>query len=497
MPGATIDVIIVDDSPAMRQLLELLLKPEADIRVIAMAETAAEGWAAVARQPPDVMILDLELPDRPGMDLLRRVMRERPTPVVIVSANAAEGSAATVAALSAGAVAFIEKPNSIDISVEAFRGHLIQTLRVAARSGQALTRLAPKLEAPGPSQAASLQPQQLKRERVIAIGASTGGVAAIQHLLGGLGGLDLPILITQHMPAGYTRRFAERLQQTTKFRAKEAEDGDRLVPGQVLIAPGDRHLVIENIGGSIGCRLEDGPPVSGHRPSVDVMMQSVARILGNRAIGVILTGMGRDGAEGLRAIRRAGGQVAVENEQTAVVYGMPKVALELEPSAETLPLTLLPNWVLRMTTTSAAPQVRRSTGGDLRSKPIAAFRVLVVDDQKSMRGLASHALKLLGFTQVDEAESGEAALQAVQQSGCDLVLADWNMAGMSGLDLVKALRKEHDPTQLVVLMTTSENHVSKVSAAMAAGANNYLVKPCEPTKLRRSLERALMRQLPV
>jgi two-component system, chemotaxis family, chemotaxis protein CheY len=192
----------------------------------------------------------------------------------------------------------------------------------------------------------------------------------------------------------------------------------------------------------------------------------------------------------------------VESEQTAVVFGMPKAALELRASDQDLALNAIPNWILRAASEqpAAAPVQARPTASaappkDLRTKPIPAFRVLVVDDQKSMRGLASLALKQLGFHAVDEAESGEAALSAMRGADYDLMLADWNMEGMTGLDLLKAVRRERDQRQIVVVMTTSESHVSKVSEAMAAGANNYLVKPCDAPKLRQRLERALMRSL--
>jgi len=497
-----ISILVVDDSPAMQQLFELLLRGQEDLIIAAKAGSAEEGWSLLSQNPPDVVILDLELPGRPGLDLLRRIMKERPTPVVIVSANGGEGSAATIAALSAGAVAFIEKPDSIDISVMTFRSQLIDTLRIAASAGLPLARVASKLDAtasdPPPI------PANLKADRVIAIGASTGGVAAIQRVLAGLGPLPLPVLVTQHMPSGYTRRFAEKLQQTTRFKVKEAEDGDALLPGHVLIAPGGRHLSLAASGSAIVCRLDDGPTVCGHRPSVDVMFNAVAKAFGSRALGVVLTGMGRDGAEGLLAIRQAGGQTVVESEQTAVVYGMPKAALELKAAEEAVALPMLPNWILRGVTARppapASPPPNKVLPGrpkDLRTKPIPSFRVLVVDDQKSMRGLATHSLKQLGFGQVDEAESGEAALRAIDGADYDLLLADWNMDGMSGLDLLKSVRRDRDAKQLVVLMTTSESHVSKVTEALAAGANNYLVKPCEPVKLRLRLERALMRQIAV
>ncbi|MGL4974124.1 MAG: response regulator, partial [Bosea sp. (in: a-proteobacteria)] len=220
-----------------------------------------------------------------------------------------------------------------------------------------------------------------------------------------------------------------------------------------------------------------------------------------RAVGVLLTGMGRDGAQGLLQMREAGAATVVESEQTAVVFGMPKAALELKAAAEDVALPAIPNWIMRAVNLDAKPPERRPAAAqaapskDLRSMPVSAFRVLVVDDQKSMRGLASLSLKELGFNMVDEAASGEEALLAMKAADYDLLLADWNMDGMSGLDLLKNVRRERNQNQIVVVMTTSEAHVSKVSEAMAAGANNYLVKPCDATKLRQRLERALMRSL--
>ncbi|MGL4975623.1 MAG: chemotaxis protein CheB, partial [Bosea sp. (in: a-proteobacteria)] len=269
-------LLVVDDSPAMQQLFSLLLGTEPDLEIVATAGSAEEGWVHFCKHLPDVVVLDLELPGRPGLDLLRRIMKERPTPVVIVSANGGEGSQNTVDALAYGAVAFIEKPNAVDTSIDVFRQHLARTLKLAARTGPPLARVAPKLDA---RQAGATVPLNLARDKVVAIGASTGGVAAIQRVLAGLGSLPLPILITQHMPAGYTKRFAERLQQTTAFTVKEAQDGDTLAPGCVHIAPGDRHLVLVRHGHGLACQLDDRPLVSGHKPSVDVMFQSVAEHL--------------------------------------------------------------------------------------------------------------------------------------------------------------------------------------------------------------------------
>jgi two-component system, chemotaxis family, protein-glutamate methylesterase/glutaminase len=184
------------------------------------------------------------------------------------------------------------------------------------------------------------------QNRVVAIGASTGGVAAIQHILIALDQAPLRIIVTQHMPAGYTQRFAQRLQQITGYEVKEAEDGDIVIPGRVLIAPGDRHLTLTGGRGAIACKLLDGPPVCGHKPSVDVMFESVVKVVGPKAVGVLLTGMGRDGAEGLLALRQSGALTVCESQQTATVFGMPKVALDIGASDCAVDLPDIAQWIL-------------------------------------------------------------------------------------------------------------------------------------------------------
>jgi two-component system chemotaxis response regulator CheB len=494
-----IDILIVDDSPAMQQLLSLIIGAESDLNINGVAASAEQGWQLFCRATPDVVVLDLELPGRPGMDLLRRIIREKPVPVIIVSANGGTGSAETIEALAAGAVAFIDKPDSITISPEQFRVLLIQTLRQSAQSTGALTRLAPRLSSP-----AAEPPRHgnvASAARVLAIGSSTGGVPAAQSVLKGLGGARLPIVLAQHMPAGYTRRLAERLSQTTGYDAREATDGAALEPGKIFVAPGDLHLIVERAGGGYRCRLDSGPEVSGHRPSVDVLFRSVAEACGPKGIGVILTGMGRDGAEGLLAMRKAGAMTVAEAEQTAIVFGMPKAAIQMGAAAETLPLPMIPGFLLNTLSPGPVQPARAPApppqGKDLRTKSISAFRVLVVDDQRSMRGLAAMSLKQLGFTLVEEAESGEAAIKRVGEEEFDLILLDWNMDGMSGLDALKTIRKQRGPRDLAVIMATSENSISKVHEATVAGASNYLVKPYDAINLKNRLERALMRSIPI
>jgi two-component system chemotaxis response regulator CheB len=496
-------ILVVDDSPAMQQLLRIVIEAEPDLRLIGVAGSAEEGWGLFAADAPDIVLLDLELPGRPGLDLLKRIIRERPAPVIIVSANGGTGSTETISALAAGAVAFIDKPDTVNISLDSFRATLIATIRESASASSGLKRIGARIGTTLPAPGAQAE---FGRDRIVAIGASTGGVPAVQTVLSGLAKLPVAIVVTQHMPAGYTQRFAERIAQVTGFDAREARDGDALGPGKVLIAPGDRHLVVTPApGGGLAARLDPGPPVSGHKPSVDVMFRSVAEVAGKRAVGVLLTGMGRDGADGLLALRQAGAVTAAESEQTCVVFGMPKAAIENGGAAETLALPMIPGWITRqLTGAKPAEPVKGATERtpekglqkDLRNKPIAAFRVLVVDDQKSMRGLAQISLNKLGFARIDEAESGEEALKRMQEMEYDLMLLDWNMDGMSGIDVLRTARKEKNERELCIVMATSENYIGKVHEATQAGANNYMVKPYEPVKLKQRLERALMRNLP-
>lgn len=492
-------ILVVDDSPAMQQLMKIVLEAEQDFVLTDIAGSAEQGWGMFCKTPPDVVTLDLELPGRPGLDLLKRIMKERPTPVVIVSANAKEGAFETLGGLDAGAVAFIEKPDTVNVSLEDFRARLVATLRDAVAAARGVHRAAGRYATP----AVPIEPKgAVQRDRIIAIGASTGGVPAIQTVLLGLSNAKVPIVVTQHMPPGYTKRFAERLAQVTGLNVVEAQHGDPIEEGGVYIAPGDMHLRVAK--GHVGyvCNVQDGPLVSGHKPSVDVMFRSVADVFGKRAVGVLLTGMGRDGAAGLLAMRQAGAQTLVESEQSAVVFGMPRAALELGAAtiSETFAINAIASRVMsHIVPAAAAPPppaaAEAAAPVDPRTQPVAAMRVLVVDDQRSMRGLARLSLNKLGFQQIEEAESGEQALQHISNNRCDLMLLDWNMDGISGLDVVKTVRQNMKNTSTVIVMATSEKNLKSVHEATVAGANNYLVKPYETLDLKGRLERALMRQL--
>lgn len=328
----TIGVLVVDDSPTMRGLISAALRRDPEIEIVGTAADPLEAREAIKRLNPDVVTLDIEMPNMDGLSFLEKIMRLRPTPVVMVSTLTQAGAEATLTALELGAVDCVAKPGAGSTAQEAF-AELAAKVKAAARS-----RVRPLGDAATPVRPAGYR----AREAVVAIGASTGGVEALLAVISQFPDTCPPTVITQHMPATFTRSFAARLDKASGATVTEAEDGAPLEPGRVYVAPGgDRHLDV--VGGR--CRLREGEPVSGHRPSVDVLFRSVAR-QGAAAVGVILTGMGRDGADGLLAIREAGGRTLGQNEATSVVYGMPRAALELGAVERQLPLARLGQAVL-------------------------------------------------------------------------------------------------------------------------------------------------------
>jgi two-component system, chemotaxis family, protein-glutamate methylesterase/glutaminase len=322
-----IRVLIVDDSATMRKLIAAALSADPDIQVVGEAADPLQAREAIKALSPDVITLDVEMPNMNGLDFLERLMRLRPMPVVMVSTLTTRGAEATLAALELGAVDCVAKPASG--TPHAF-DVLIEKVRAAAQA-----RVRPR---GAPVAPCATEGQFAPADRIVAIGSSTGGVEALLILVERLPANCAPTVITQHMPATFTKSFAERLNRTCAAEVREARDGDPLAPGKVFLAPGgDSHLEIDGVN-HLRCRVVPGPPVSGHCPSVDRLFDSVARVAKARGVGVILTGMGRDGAKGLLAIREAGGRTLGQNEATSVVYGMPKAAFELGAVERQLPL---------------------------------------------------------------------------------------------------------------------------------------------------------------
>jgi two-component system chemotaxis response regulator CheB len=316
-----IRVLIVDDSALMRKLLTHVLSEDADIEVVGTAPDPFVAREHIKSLNPDVVTLDVEMPHMNGIEFLRKIMELRPTPVVMISTLTQAGAETTLEALEIGAVDFVAKPLDAGAVLQ-LGGELIPKVKAAAR-----TRLRRRVA--GQQRLQAHKTLRGPSDKIIAIGASTGGVEALKAVLMLLPADVPPVVITQHMPERFTAAFARRLDTECRMRVHEAAHDQPIERGNVYIAPGGHHLELVRRAGGLHCSLNDGPLVSGHRPSVDVLFNSVARAVAPRAVGVILTGMGRDGAQGLLAMRRAGCPTLGQDEATSLIYGMPRVAFEI------------------------------------------------------------------------------------------------------------------------------------------------------------------------
>jgi two-component system chemotaxis response regulator CheB len=350
---AAVRVVVVDDSLLMRELLQAALIETGDITVVGTAANPYTAREVIRATDPDVVTLDVEMPSMGGLEFLRRIMKLRPMPVVMVAGSTTSGAETTLTALEIGAVDFVAKPSG-RTGWDDFAATVRYKVREAANirfdrpAPPATTPACAPAAAPAAPAPVDQQPVARRGARpaalppcdLIAIGASTGGVTAINRLLARMPGPARlgapPLVIAQHMPQGFTARFAERLARTTGLDVAEATDREVLRRGMVRIAPGDRHLRVARKSDRLICRLGDDAPVGRHRPSVDVLFTSVATALGKRAVGVILTGMGSDGAKGLLRMRAAGAHTLGEAESSCTVYGMPKAAMRLGAVAEEL-----------------------------------------------------------------------------------------------------------------------------------------------------------------
>jgi len=341
-----IRVLVVDDSPLARKVTVETLQRDPGIEVVGTAPNAELALRRVESLRPDVITMDLEMPGMGGLEAIRRIMRDQPTPIIVLSAFPRGGADATVRALELGAVSCLAKPGgassgrvseiAAELTAAVYEAHQIrpQVLTAghpfAARAGEA-----------GPT--AEVRGAGPRRFQVVAIGASAGGPAALAEVLQGLpAGFPVPLLVAQHMPAGFMAAFARRLDGLCRVRVLEAEEGRALAAGEVLLAPGGRHLTVSRRDERrVVARLDSSEPVNGHRPSVDVLATSVAVCFGAQALGVIMTGMGRDGAEGFARLRRQGGKVLAQDEASSAIFGMNRAVIENGDADEVLPLGAL------------------------------------------------------------------------------------------------------------------------------------------------------------
>ncbi|MCQ8104808.1 chemotaxis response regulator protein-glutamate methylesterase [Methylomonas sp. SURF-2] len=351
-----IKVFIVDDSAVVRQVLTALLSEIHGITVIGVAPDPLFALKRMESDWPDVIVLDIEMPRMDGITFLKKLMQERPTPVVICSTLTAKGAEVTMQAMSAGAVDIITKPT---VNLKGFlqdsRTLLADAIKAAshARIKKMPTAAAqpldvkPKLNADPVIMPSGLAPMSETTDRVIAIGTSTGGTQALEYVLTRLPRTVPGIVIVQHMPEAFTAAFAKRLDSLAQISIKEAEQNDRVIPGLALIAPGGKHMLLRRSGAQYRVEIKDGPLVSRHRPSVDVLFRSTAQAAGKNAIGIIMTGMGDDGARGLKELHDTGALTVAQDEASCVVYGMPKEAVKLGATDAEFSLSAIPELIIR------------------------------------------------------------------------------------------------------------------------------------------------------
>jgi two-component system chemotaxis response regulator CheB len=361
---APIRVLVVDDSALVRKLLTEILDSDPGIEVVGNAVDPYDAREKIKALSPHVLTLDVEMPKMDGLTFLRNLMRLHPLPVVMISSLTDRGADVTLTALELGAVDYLPKPKiGIAEGLQQYASEICDKVKAAAG---ARLQARPQ-QAEGDGKAAVSKPPRIEgralrtTDRIIAIGASTGGTEAIAEILAVLPP-DMPgIVIAQHIPEVFSQRFAMRLDRISALSVSEAKDGDLVALGHVFVAPGNKHLVVERSGAKYYCRLNDDPPVNRHRPSVDVLFRSVAQRVGPNAIGVILTGMGADGADGLRAIRDAGCPTIAQDRESSVVWGMPGEAVRRGGARETLPLRQI---AARLVTIANAP-----VGSNLSDRP--------------------------------------------------------------------------------------------------------------------------------
>ncbi len=334
----SIKVLVVDDSALVRSLLAEIIRNTPDMVLVGAAPDAYVARDMVNEFAPDVITLDIEMPRMDGLSFLEKLMGARPTPVVMISTLAEEGAEATLRALELGAVDYIPKPKlGVSSGIREYADLIVEKLRAAA-SVKVKPLVKSNRTVIAGTEKIPLTSKLMGTEKIIAIGASTGGTEAIKDLLVQLPAAVPGIVMTQHMPPGFTRTYAERLNRLTRLHVVEAKGGERILPGHAFLAPGGFHMLVERSGADYILKLSEGEPVHRHRPAVDVMMQSAAVAGGKNVLGILLTGMGKDGAKGMLDIRNSGGYTFAQDEASCVVYGMPKEAVLCGAVDETVEL---------------------------------------------------------------------------------------------------------------------------------------------------------------
>ncbi len=346
-----IRVMIVDDSAVVRQVLTETLNEDIEIEVIGVASDPLFAIEKMRKDWPDVIVLDVEMPRMDGITFLKKIMAEHPTPVVICSTLTEKGAETTMQALSAGAVSVITKPKvGLKAYLQDASDNLVGAVKAAAHANlrrmRAIAPVIPKFSADAILSASTNHAMAETTDEVVAIGTSTGGTQALEVVLTALPRICPGIVIVQHMPEKFTEAFANRLDGICQIEVREAKNGDRVIPGRALIAPGGRHMMLKRSGAQYHVEVIDGPLINRHRPSVDVLFRSVAKCAGPNALGIIMTGMGDDGARGLKEMSEAGARTIAQDEATCVVYGMPKEAIKLNAVDRILPLDDIPRAML-------------------------------------------------------------------------------------------------------------------------------------------------------
>jgi len=350
----TIRIFIVDDSAVVRKVLTDVLDGVSSFEVIGSAQDPIFAQPKMEKDWPDVIILDVEMPRMDGLTFLKKIMDERPTPVVMCSTLTEEGSRTSLQALSIGAIDVIAKPKAkLKESLPEASHDLVAAIRTAAKANMKSTKptpIKPILKVAAKLTADAMLTKDVSRNAkrtgpLIAIGASTGGTQALEAVLTALPANTLPILIVQHMPEKFTNTFAKRLNELCQVEVKEAENNDPLLPGRVLIAPGGKHMLLQTTQFGASVQVKDGPLVSRHKPSVDVLFRSVSKYAGSNALGIIMTGMGDDGAKGIKEMHDAGAKTIAQNEKTCVVYGMPQEAVKLNAIDHEIDLNKIPGMI--------------------------------------------------------------------------------------------------------------------------------------------------------